>query len=188
MKQGAMDVTPELLRQELGQLPKETLVDLVDLWMQMYWVCQSHWVSYVERDFGVDNATRLDGEVFSKSSKIQGRKLKKVYGLGDDMQALAFLMRHSVLQWAPAGFEWSFTEIAEDHIDLEVRTCPMGTYRKGHGLEVYPCRNFALPLYIELAKTINPNITATCIHAHPDPEVEGLMCRWRFYYETQPEA
>ena len=74
-------VTTESLKEELNQFSKETLIDMVDMWIQNYWVCQSYWVTYVERDFGYDAATRLDGEVFKKSIEIQARRLKALLGL-----------------------------------------------------------------------------------------------------------
>jgi hypothetical protein len=183
MEEHVIPVTISSLKEELMGFSKEQLADLVDIWLQMYWVCQSHWVSYVEHDFGVENATRLDGKVFEKSAKIQVRKLKELFHLGGDMQSLAFLMRHCVLQWVSAGFKWEFIEITDKHITLRVRECPMGTFRKSQGLEVFPCRNFATGLYIELAKTLNPKFSCRCLHAHPDPAKEGVMCEWEFFYE-----
>lgn len=183
MTEYKMEVTEELLKEELMQLPKETLVEMVDMWLQNYWVCQSYWVTYVERDFGEDNAVRLDGKVFQKATKIQARKLKKLLDLGDDMEALAFTLRHTTPQWTPAGFRWEFNEINDDRIRLTVRECPMGKFRKDQNLEVYPCKIIAPPLYTELAKGINPKMTARCIHAHPDLEKDDVMCEWEFVYE-----
>ena len=43
-----------------------------------------------------------------------------------------------------------------------------------------PCKHGAVNLYAALAKAINPAIEATCLHAHPDPRIENVMCRWEF--------
>ena len=173
----------ELLKGELSELPKEKLVEMVSMWIENYWTCQSYWVTYVERDFGVDNATRLDSEVFKKSIRVQVKKLKKVLGIGDDMQALCFVLKHTAPQWCPAGFEWEFTEVTDKRVCLEVHTCPMGTYRKANNLEMFPCKNVSGPLYDELAKCVNPKITAICTHAHPLPAIPNVNCRWEFVME-----
>lgn len=178
-------VTTESLKEELSQFSKETLIDMVDMWIQNYWVCQSYWVTYVERDFGYDAATRLDGEVFKKSIKIQARRLKALLGLGDDMEALVFALKHTTPQWVPAGFRWEFTEISDEKVCFTVRECPMGTFRKSKNLEVYPCKIISPPLYNELAKAINPRMKAVCVHAHPDPAKEDVMCQWEFTYEKE---
>lgn len=176
-------VTWEGLKEELESYSKETLVELVSTWISNYWTCHSYWVTYVERDFGVENATRLDGEVFAKNMRVQAKKFTQMFGLGHDMQALAFLLKHTSLQWVPYGFEWEFGEITEHSMTVRVMTCPMGTFRKPKGLELYPCRIIALPIYIALANTVNPNIKCECVHAHPDAAIEGTMCEWRFTLE-----
>lgn len=173
----------ELLKSELNELPKEKLVEMVSMWIENYWVVQSYWVTYVERDFGVDNATRLDAEVFKKSIKVQVKKLIKLLGLGNDMQTLAFVLKHTTPQWTPAGFDWEFTEVTDKVVKLQVHACPMGTYRKANDLELFPCKQVSGPLYDALAKAVNPKITATCTHAHPDPPIEGLNCSWEFVME-----
>jgi hypothetical protein len=131
-KSSAGKVDWELLKSELNELPKEKLVEMVSMWIENYWVLQSYWVTYVERDFGVDNATRLDAEVFKKSIKVQVKKLIKLLDLGDDMQTLAFVLKHTTPQWTPAGFDWEFTEVTDKVVKLQVHTCPMGTYRRGY--------------------------------------------------------
>lgn len=173
----------EVLREDLMEIPKETLVDMVDMWINNYWALQSYWVSYVERDFGLDAATRLDGEVFEKTARIQGRALKKLLNLGDDMAAMAYTLKHTSPQWSPAGFEWEFTEITDEHIKFYVKECPMGRFRKERGLELFPCKVISPPLYTALAKSINPKMTAKCVHAHPDTVKEGVNCEWIFEYE-----
>ena len=125
----------ELLKSELNELPKEKLVEMVSMWIENYWVVHSYWLSYVERDFGVDAATRLDAEVFKKSIRVQVKKLRELLGLGDDMQALAFVLKHTTPQWCPAGFEWDFTEVDDKVVKLEVQTCPMATFRRANDLE-----------------------------------------------------
>ena len=181
VKPGVVDW--ETLKTDLEALPKETLIDMISMWIQNYWTCQSYWVSFVEKDYGVDDAIRLDGEVFKRSVRVQGKRLKELLNLGDDMHALAYTLKHTAPQWTPAGFSWEFIEVTDDHIRMRVRSCPMGDFRKPRGLEVFPCKQLASPLYENLAKSINPKIKATCVHAHPDAPKENVMCEWEFTYE-----
>lgn len=174
----------ETLKEDLMELSKEQLVDLVDVWIKNYWSCQSYWMTFVERDFGEEVAGRLDSEVFEQTARIQAYRLKRLLNLGDDMQALAFALKHSALQWAPAGFDWEFVEVTDTEIKMRVRQCPMGVYRKEHNLELYPCKHISPPLYTALAKAINPKMVAYCTHAHPDAPKEGVMCEWHFVYES----
>jgi hypothetical protein len=173
----------EVLRADLLELPKETLADMVSMWINNYWANQSYWVSFVERDFGQESTERLDGEIFKRTAKIQAQALKKLLGLGDDMRTMAFVLKHITTQWPPAGFDWEIDEVTDERVVFHVNACPMGKYRKAHGLEVFRCKRIAPLLYDAVVKAINPRMKAICTHAHPDEPVEGLMCSWVIQYE-----
>ncbi|MDR2162461.1 MAG: L-2-amino-thiazoline-4-carboxylic acid hydrolase [Clostridiales Family XIII bacterium] len=173
----------EQLKEDLLELPKGTLADMVSMWINNYWANQNYWITYVERDFGQQDAERLDGEIFRRTAKIQAQSLKKLLGLGDDMHTLAFVLKHITTQWPPAGFDWAIDEVTDERVIFHVNSCPMGTYRKGQGLEVFRCKEISEPLYDAMVKAVNPRMKAVCTHAHPDEAVEGLMCSWEVTYE-----
>lgn len=173
-------VTWDGLKEEMLNLPKETLADLVDMWVKTYWTNQSYWMVYVERDYGFDNAGRLDGEIWEKLARAQAHRLQKLFNLGNDVQALATVLKYCAAQWVTAGFEWEFLEISDKRLLMQVNKCPMGTYRDSQNLPLLPCKHGSPPLYISLAKTINPKFETTCLHAHPDARIEGVMCKWEF--------
>jgi hypothetical protein len=176
-------VTWDALREELLGFSKETLAEMVSMWVDNYWANQSYWVSFVERDFGQENAERLDGEIFKKTARIQAKSLKKLFGFGDDMQAAAFMLRYVSTQWPTAGFRWEIDELTEERLVFHVNQCPMGTYRKANGLELFHCKAVSSSLYDAMMKAVNPLMKATCTHAHPDAPVEDLMCAWEVVYE-----
>ncbi len=57
-------VTWESMKEELMSLPKETLAEMVSMWVRNYWTNQNYWMVCVEREFGFDNAAKLDEEVW----------------------------------------------------------------------------------------------------------------------------
>jgi hypothetical protein len=171
------------MKAELMGLPKETLAEMVNMWVKNYWTLQSYWMVFIERDYGFEAAGRLDGEVWEKLARTQAGRLKKLLGLGSDTQALATALKFTAPQWAPAGFDWKLIEIGERILTMEVNKCPMGTYRDGLGLERLPCKLGSDRLYRALAKVINPKFEVICLHAHPDPCIEGVMCQWKFNLE-----
>lgn len=170
----------EEMSAELMTLPKETLVEMVSMWVKNYWTLQSYWMVFIERDHGFDAAANYDLEVWQHLAKAQAGRLKKLLSLGNDVQALAIALKYTAPQWAPAGFDWQYTEVTDKVLKMEVNKCPMGTYRDSLGLELIPCKLGSDQLYRALAQTINPNFEVTCVHAHPDPRIEGVMCRWEF--------
>jgi hypothetical protein len=170
----------ELLRLELASLPKETLVELVNVWLKTYWSLQNYWMVFTEEESGFATAGKLDAKVWEKLAPIQAYRVKRALGLGEDVQALATVLKLTAPQWAPAGFDWEFDEVAERRLRMTVHQCPMGTYRKGQGLPLLPCKIGSPGLYNALAKVVNERFEATCLHAHPDPPKEGVMCQWEF--------
>jgi hypothetical protein len=173
----------EGLKQELMDLPKETLVEMVNLWLRNYWTNQNYWMVYTEAESGFETAGELDGKVWQKAGAIQAFRLKRLLNLGDDVQALAVMFKFTAPQWPSAGFEWEINEITEKKLIMTIHKCPMGTYRKANKLELLPCKHGSPPLYRAMAEVINKNFKTTCLHAHPDPPKEGIMCQWEFILE-----
>jgi hypothetical protein len=168
------------LKEQLMQLSPSILADLIDMWVKNYWTNQSYWVTLVERDFGEKEAVRLDGEVWENTARIQAYRLKQILELDDDMRSLAITLQLSAVQWVQSGFEWEFTEISPDKLIITVSKCPMATYRNGLNLQLFPCKIISPPLYQSIAKVINERIQVSCLHAHPDPAKEDVLCQWEF--------
>jgi hypothetical protein len=168
----------EVLKRELMSMPKETLAELVNVWLKTFWSLQNHWMVLTEAESGFEMAARLDAKVWEKVAPIQAHRVKKALALGDDVQALATVFKFTAPQWAPAGFEWEFDEVTETRLRMTIHKCPMGTYRKENDLELLPCKHGAPLLYSAIAKVVNERFETTCLHAHPDPPREGVMCAW----------
>jgi hypothetical protein len=173
-------VTWDMLSAELMELPKEKLVEMVDMWVKNYWTNQNYWIVFTERDYGEEAAARLDGEIWEKTARAQAHRLKKVLDLGDDLQSLAAVLKLSAAQWVNAGFTWEFLEVSEKRLVFRVNECPMGTYRKKNNLPLFPCKYGSPPLYKAMARVINESIRVKCLHAHPDEPRENVMCEWEF--------
>lgn len=168
------------LKGELMTLPKETLAEMINVWLKTYWTLQNYWMIFTEQEFGFEAAARMDELVWSKLAPAQAYRTIKTLGLGDDMQSLAALLKFTAPQWVGAGFEWEFTEVSEKRLAMTIHACPMGKYRKSQNLELLPCKELSPPLYIGLGKIINPKIECRCLHAHPDPPKENVMCEWEY--------
>ncbi len=168
----------DVLKAELMTLPKETLVDLVNVWLKTFWSLQSYWMVFTEETAGFEATALMDHKIWCKVGPIQAYRVKKALNLGDDIQALATMFKFTAPQWAPAGFEWDYTEITDKKLVMTVHQCPMGKFRKAANLELLPCKLATPSVYDVMAKVINEKFETTCLHAHPDPPEEGVMCRW----------
>ena len=162
-------VWEEGLKAELMELPKETLAEMVNLWLKTYWTLQNYWMVFTEQEFGFENAARMDEMVWTKLAPAQGHRTAKVLGLGDDVQSLAALIKFTAPQWVEAGFEWEYTEVSEKRLAMTIHACPMGKYRKSKNLELLPCKNISPPLYIELGPYHQPQVRMPLPARSPGP-------------------
>ena len=167
------------LKQELMTLPKETLAEIINVWLKTFWSLQNYWMIFTEEESGFVTAAKMDGKIWDKVGPIQAWRMKKALNLGDDVQSLATMFKFTAPQWPPAGFEWEISEITDKKLIMTVHNCPMGTYRKANNLELIPCKFGAAELYSGMAKVINEKFEVTCLHAHPDPPKDGVMCQWQ---------
>jgi hypothetical protein len=103
----------EGLKKELMSLPKETLAEMVNIWLKNYWTNQNYWMVYTEAESGFKTAGKLDGKVWHKAGAIQAFRLKKLLNLGNNVQALAIMFKFTAPQWPSAGFDWEINEITE---------------------------------------------------------------------------
>ncbi len=54
----------------------------------------NYWIVLTEKNFGVDTATRIDSEVWQFTTRTQARRIKSALQLGDNIQALATLLKY----------------------------------------------------------------------------------------------
>lgn len=178
-------VTWDGLKTELLKQDKETLVEMINMSMRNYWTNQSYWMVTVEREFGFNAAAHMDMEIWQTMAAIQTSRLRKLVNIGDDVQALCTALKMTALQWVSAGFDWQFLSIEDRRLTMQVNKCPMGTFRDSKGLELMPCKCGGDTIYRALAKAVNPKFEVRCLHAHPDPRIENVMCEWEFILEDQ---
>ncbi len=167
------------LKSELMGLSKDTLADMVNVWLKTFWSVQNYWMIFTEETSGFETTAMLDHKIWQKVGPIQAYRVKQALNLGDDVQALATMFKFTAPQWVPAGFDWEYSEITDKKLVITVNKCPMGTFRKEANLELLPCKLGVPSVYEVMARVINEKFETTCLHAHPDASKEGIMCQWQ---------
>ncbi|MDY7036754.1 MAG: DUF6125 family protein, partial [Thermodesulfobacteriota bacterium] len=62
---------------ELQNLSKEMLIDIIHMLGKNWLTVDGLWFQIVEREFGLDTATRFDEEMWAKQSLTEARRIKK---------------------------------------------------------------------------------------------------------------
>jgi hypothetical protein len=166
------------MKEELGKLQKETLIDLIEMGHKNFWGLQGNWFLYVEDILSTDDAIRADEVVFAKNCVAQAHRVKNLFKLGDDVQSLI-----TALNFAPilGNFEFEYDKVEENKFELKITKCPMHIWREKQGLSRHPCKPAGLASFDVFIKVINPDFEVRCIACPPDePLPKGVWCWWEF--------
>jgi hypothetical protein len=165
------------IRGELLNMPKETLVDLLEIANKNFWSLQGRWFLFVEETNGLDVAMEGDERVFSKVCETQARRIKNFFNLNGDIPSLVKAIKFSQTE---KDIEFEFPEISDRRCELRITNCPMQLERKEKGMPSQPCKDAGLFSFRALAKVINPDFRVNCILCPPDPVQPGVWCAWEF--------
>lgn len=161
----------------LKELSREELIAQVEFLADSWWNLQGNWMQNVSERFGSETAAELDGIVFGRAGEVQAKRLKKIYNLGDDIEALAKAINLSTLL---SNVEFEYIQIDKKHCRLRITKCNMQLGRLASGLSELPCKVPGTAANARFASAINPRIRTTCIVCPPDSHPEDIWCEWQF--------
>ena len=74
--------------QRLSKLSKDELLDFIDVAQKNFWNLQNNYIMYINNEYGEEAAVKADGHCFPANAKVQMYRLRKMFGLKDDVQSL----------------------------------------------------------------------------------------------------
>jgi len=168
-------------REQYLELPKERLVDYIELIHKNFWTLQGHYVLELERRYGEDVAMEFDDIAFGRAAEVQVYRLRKFFNLGDDIPALMKIFDFSEFC---SNIEYEFLDVSDKRLIWRVTKCPMQIDRLKAGLPEIACKLVAIPTNEKIAKAINPKMKSTCIMCPPDPHPKDRWCEFEFKIEA----
>ena len=162
------------------QMPKERLIDYIELVDKNFWTLQNNWIINMEARYGDEVALEFDDLAFGRCCEIQVYRLKKFFGLGDDIPALMKIFDFS--QFC-STLDTEFHDITDKQVMWRVTRCPIQLARIERGESEIPCKVSAIPINEKIAKAINPKMKCTCIICPPDPHPADRWCEFKFTIE-----
>ena len=169
----------ETQRELLSKLPKEKLLDYVEMLHKNFWTLQNTWMLHVNKKYGQEAAEEFDSLVMGHTCEVEIYRAKKFLDLGNDFTALKTAYDYSNLGM-DMDYEW---EIGDDKAVMRVTRCGMQLGRRKSDLPELPCKEIGFKVWPPITGVIDPKIKTSCVICPPDPHPEDLWCEWEFRFE-----
>jgi hypothetical protein len=166
-------------RNMLAKMPIEKLLDLFFLQIRNLWRVDGLYFLGIEKEFGTEDATRIDAGVWEAMAQIEAKSLQKMFQIGENppVSKIIELLRKS--SWA-LDQPFKTVEVSDRKATLSVDKCRTQEARLGKGLCEFPCKRVRFGYLRNFAKTLNPRVEVNCLVCPPDEHPEGLWCKWEF--------
>ena len=163
----------------LTNLPRESLLELMDSVSANWLVNDGVWFQAVEFAHGMNDAKRCNDSAWAQFSPFEAWSIKQFLnmpehpGLDGLKKALGFRV------YANINVQ-SIVDEGPDSFVFQMNDCRVQSARKRKGLDDYPCKSGGLVEYTYFARSIDDRISTECIGCPPDEHPEEWFCAWRF--------
>lgn len=161
----------------LSKLSREQLLEFIDTLQKNWWNLQNNWMAYVNREYGEAAAVRADSHCFGANAGVQMRRLKRLFGLKDDLASMRDAL---VLSTIFANGEYEIRTVDERRFRVRVTACHQQERRLEEGLGELACKPAGMAICEAAARVINPAIRVTSLVCPPDAHPAGVWCEWEF--------
>ncbi len=161
----------------LSKLSKEELLEYIDMFQKNWWNLQNNYILYINNEFGEEAAVKADAHCFPANARVQMYRLRKMFGLKDDIKSLREAMILSTI-WANADYE--IEDVDDKRFRIKVTNCHQQVRRLEDGIGELPCKPAGLAICEAAAEVINPTAKTTCLVCPPDDHPKDVWCEWEF--------
>lgn len=166
-------------RKELADLPKETLIGMIEDAAKNWLAHDGLWFLAVEADHGMESAIKLDRTAWERFTVVEAKRIMERHeiepnsGLRGLKKALGYrLYAHLNIQ--------EIVEETESSFIFRMNDCRVQSARKRDGRPVFPCKQVGLVEYARFAATVDPRIKTECLCCPPDSHPDAYYCAWKF--------
>ncbi len=157
--------------------PPDKLTSYLEFLIHNYRVMDAFWFINIENSHGMEEACRLNEQVWGKVAQLAARDFKQRFSF-DPGSLAGFVEALKLFPWSIL-VDYQFT-VKDGEVLVDVPCCPSQEGRLKRGLGEYPCKAMHMAEFSAFAHEINPAIRVECLFAPPDPHPPETHCRWRF--------
>lgn len=172
----------EMNNELLNSLPKEKLIELIEIYSKNWLAMDGVWFQSIEQKLGMDEAMYHDAEAWRRFTEIEAKRIKTFLELPEQagIEGLAKALKFRF-----------YANINDDKIETDGNTltytavdCRVQTARKRKGMPFHPCKSVGIIEYSGFAKVIDDRFTCECVSCYPDITDDSCCCKWKFTLNT----
>jgi hypothetical protein len=166
------------VHEELEQLPKETLIELIKMYSRNWHTCDGLWFSGVEERYGTEKALEIDVNMWDVSARLEAKRIKEILAIPNNGGLDAVLRTVNFMSWAAkCGYQ---IEKKADTALLTVISCPPQEARLKSGVGLFACRSTFEVGFRNVVSVIDPGVKVSCKYCPPGPHPSDSWCQWKF--------
>jgi len=161
----------------LSKLSKAELLDYIDMFQKNWWNLQNNYMLYINNEYGEEAAVKADATCFTANAKVQMYRLRKMFGLKDDLPSL---MDAIVLSTVWANCDYDLVKVDNEKFRIKVTNCYQQVRRLEDGMGELPCKPAGIAICEAAADVINPSANVKCLVCPPDEHPKDVWCEWEY--------
>jgi hypothetical protein len=153
----------------------ENLKKYVKFLLDHYQIVDGYWFSYVEKEYGLDAAVRINEEIWGRIATRAARDIKSMFeirgeGVGRVWNALRYFQWYTLTSYQ--------ANMEGNSLLIQIPKCAGQEIRKKKGMGEYPCKEMHRRVLENFVREIDDSIEVTCVFAPPDDHPKDTYCKW----------
>ncbi|MBI4318147.1 MAG: hypothetical protein HY675_06630 [Chloroflexi bacterium] len=166
-------------------LPREKLLDLLEMSCRNFRTLDGFWFLCVEEKYGTEAAALVDEIAWARMAPVEAKRLKQTLNLAQSgIGGVIEAMRNS-MTWMSFAGDFDIEQVSENKAVFRVHQCLPQRARMEKQMGYFPCKGVEQASLYGFARVIEPRIKVRCGFAPPDQSPDGPDCEWLF--EIEPE-
>jgi len=161
---------------DFSRMTRSNLEKYVDFLLWHYRVVDALWFLAVEDKFGLDEAVRMNEDIWARIGAMAAKDIKKTFHI-EGRGVAAIIEAYSYFPWSNI-LSYEVVEQTEDRALIRVTRCPPQEARLKHGKGEFPCKAMHYAELSNFAKNIDDRVKVTCKYAPPDKHPADRWCEW----------
>ena len=166
------------------QMSREELLKALEMFAKNWLAHDGCWFLAAEKRDGMEAAIALDTAAWEEFAAVEANRIRTTFGLPEE--PLAALERALALRMYSL-LNRQHADRADGRLRFTMDVCRVQEARRRKGLPDFPCASVGQVEFSTFARTIDPRITATCVHCPPNAP-DGKYCAWEFRLEPDRAA